>query len=245
LQQIPFIPVTFFLLIVVEISSLSSSYQNIARSEQTNKGQPRMIQILALGDSYTIGEGVKQSDSWPMQLASQFRKDKLKVDTPKIIAVTGWTTTDLMRAIERSRLDQQYDLVTLLIGVNDQFQGNGVESYVFNFEKLLLQSIALAGGRTDHVIVISIPDYSVTPFGKRFGPSKIRAEIDGFNEINKKISDDKGVNYVNVTEISRKASKDPTLLVPDGLHPSAKMYTEWVELIAPVASNAIAIDTVY
>jgi lysophospholipase L1-like esterase len=204
-----------------------------------------MIKILALGDSYTIGEGVKESESWPMQLASQLRKDNLKVDTPQIIAVTGWTTKDLMSAIEKPRLEQSYDIVTLLIGVNDQLQGFSAESYSSNFEKLLLKAIGFAGGRPNRVIVISIPDYSVTPFGKRFSPSRIRAEIDKFNEINKEISDENRVHYVNVTGISRKASEDSTLLAPDGLHPSANMYAEWVKLIVPVASNAIAIDTGY
>ena len=207
--------------------------------EVTSKEQSQMIKILALGDSYTIGEGVKQSESWPMQLVSQLRKDNLKVDTPHIIAVTGWTTTDLMSAIKKSRLEQRYDLVTLLIGVNDQFQGYSEESYATNFEKLLLKAVGLAGGRHDRVIVISIPDYSVTPFGKRFGSARIRAEIERFNEINNKIAVEKGVRYVNVTEISRRASEDLTLLAPDGLHPSAKMYAEWVELIAPVARSML------
>lgn len=198
-----------------------------------------MIKILALGDSYTIGEGVKQSERWPMQLVSQLRKGNLKVDTPHIIAVTGWTTTDLMSAIEKSRLEQRYDLVTLLIGVNDQFQGYSEESYATNFEKLLLKAVGLAGGRHDRVIVISIPDYSVTPFGKRFDPARIRAEIDRFNGINKKITSEKGANYVNVKEISRRAAEDPTLLASDGLHPSAKMYAEWVELTVPVARSML------
>jgi len=201
-----------------------------------------MIKILALGDSYTIGEGVKQSESWPMQLVSQLRKDNLKVDTPQIIAVTGWTTTNLMSAIEKSRLEEQYDLVTLLIGVNDQFQGFSEESYTIGFKKLFVKAIELAGGRPNRVIVISIPDYGVTPFGKRFGSARIRAEIERFNEINNKIAVEKGVRYVNVTEISRRASEDLTLLAPDGLHPSAKMYAEWVELIAPVAISVLDVN---
>ena len=198
-----------------------------------------MIKILALGDSYTIGEGVKQSERWPMQLASQLRKDNLKVDTPQIIAVTGWTTTDLMSAIEKSRLEEQYDLVTLLIGVNDQFQGYSEESYAIGFKKLLAKAIELAGGRPNRVIVISIPDYSVTPFGKRFGSARIRAEIDKFNEINKEIATENHVHYVNVTEISRRAAEDPTLLASDGLHPSAKMYADWVELTVPVVKSML------
>ncbi len=207
--------------------------------EPTYKDQSQLIKILALGDSYTIGEGVKQSESWPMQLASQLRKDNLKVDTPRIIAVTGWTTTDLMSAIEKSRLEQRYDLVILLIGVNDQFQGYSEESYAIGFKRLLVKAIELAGGRPNRVIVISIPDYSVTPFGKRFGSAKIRAEIDKFNEINKEIATENRVHYVNVTEISRRAAENPTLLASDGLHPSAKMYAEWVELTVPVAKSML------
>ena len=224
---------------IFKISCLSSSYQDRTKMEPTDKEQSQMIKILALGDSYTIGEGVKQSERWPMQLASQLRKDNLKVDTPQIIAVTGWTTTDLMSAIEKSRLEQRYDLVTLLIGVNDQFQGYSEESYAIGFNKLLVKAIELAGGRPNRVIVISIPDYSVTPFGKRFGSARIRAEIDKFNEINKEIATENRVHYVNVTEISRRAAEDPTLLASDGLHPSAKMYAEWVELTVPVTKSML------
>ncbi len=224
---------------IFKISCLSSSYQDRTKMEPTDKEQSQMIKILALGDSYTIGEGVKQSERWPMQLASQLRKDNLKVDTPQIIAVTGWTTTDLMSAIEKSSLEQRYDLVTLLIGVNDQFQGYSEESYAIGFNKLLVKAIELAGGRPNRVIVISIPDYSVTPFGKRFGSARIRAEIDKFNEINKEIATENRVHYVNVTEISRRAAEDPTLLASDGLHPSAKMYAEWVELTVPVTKSML------
>jgi len=227
------------LLSIFKISCLSSSYQDRTKMDPSNKEESQMIKILTLGDSYTIGEGIKQSENWPMQLVSQLRKDNLKVDTPHIIAVTGWTTTDLMSAIEKSRLEQRYDLVTLLIGVNDQFQCFSEESYTIGFKKLFVKAIELAGGRPNRVIVISIPDYSVTPFGKRFGSARIRAEIERFNEINNKIAVEKGVRYVNVTEISRRASEDLTLLAPDGLHPSAKMYAEWVELIAPVAISAL------
>src|SRR5574341_639990 len=224
---------------IFNISCLSSSCQDGTKMEPTDKEQSQMIKILALGDSYTIGEGVKQSERWPMQLASQLRKGNLKVDTPRIIAVTGWTTTDLMSAIEKSRLEEQYDLVTLLIGVNDQFQGYSEETYASGFKKLVVKAIKLAGGRPNRVIVISIPDYSVTPFGKRFGPARIRAEVDKFNEINKEIATENRVHYVNVTEISRRAAEDPTLLGSDGLHPSAKMYAEWVELAVPVAKSML------
>lgn len=198
-----------------------------------------MLKILALGDSYTVGEGLQRAESWPMQLAEQLQKDELEVDAPLIIAATGWTTADLLRAIARSKLNPPYDIVTLLIGVNDQFQGFSENSYATGFEKLLLSAVDFAGGKPRRVIVVSIPDYSVTPFGKRFGPARVRAAIDSFNEINKKLAEDKGVHYVNVTEISRKAAEDLTLLASDGLHPSSKMYAEWVRLIAPLSVSTL------
>jgi lysophospholipase L1-like esterase len=224
---------------VFDSSGGDSSRQDIIETKPRYQENTKMLKILALGDSYTVGEGLQRAESWPMQLAEQLRKDKLEVDTPLIIAATGWTTTDLLRAIARSNLNPPYDIVTLLIGVNDQFQGFSEDGYATGFEKLLLSAVDFAGGKSRRVIVISIPDYSVTPFGKRFGPAGVRAAIDSFNEINKKLAEDRGVHYVNVTEISRKAAEDSTLLASDGLHPSSKMYAEWVRLIAPLLESAL------
>ncbi len=222
-------------------SCKNSASEDIMKSETTYQERTRMLKILALGDSYTVGRGLQRTESWPEQLASQLRKDKLKVDTPVIVAATGWTSTDLLRVIDNSNLNKPYDLVTLLIGANDQFQGFSENSYSAGFEKLLINAIDLAGDRSSHVIVISIPDYSVTQFGKLIGPARIKDTIDIFNMINKKFAEINGVYYVNVTELSRRAAEDLTLLASDGLHPSAKMYAEWVKLIKPVAINALGI----
>ena len=234
-----FIIVVFLAINGFATSCQGSSHQDVTKKAPPNQRQDDMIRILALGDSYTKGESIKWGERWPLQLVTKLREQKMDVDNPLVVAETGWTTTDLMKAIEQTILVPPYDVVTLLIGVNDQFQGYSEENYASNFKKLLLKAITLTGGSKDRVIVISIPDYGITPFGKRFGPSRIRSEIDRFNEINKKIAENKGVDYVNVTEISRRASEDPTLLAPDGLHPSAKMYAEWVELIVPVVKSSL------
>jgi lysophospholipase L1-like esterase len=201
-----------------------------------------MLKILSLGDSYTIGRGLQQSESWPVQLAARLRKDKLAIGTPEIVADTGWTTRNLLIAIASADLRKPYDIVTLLIGANDQFQGFSEYTYSTGFEKLLISAIDLAGGRPKRVIVVSIPDYSVTKFGKQFGSDRIKTAIDHFNLINKRLALDKGVYYVNVTEISRRAAEDLTLLAPDGLHPSARMYADWVSLIKPAALGALGIE---
>ncbi|HWP92577.1 MAG TPA: SGNH/GDSL hydrolase family protein [Thermodesulfobacteriota bacterium] len=198
-----------------------------------------MLKILSLGDSYTVGQGVERSESWPMQLALRLQGRNLPVDTPLIIAATSWTTSDLMEVIARSDIGKEYDIVTLLIGVNDQFQGYSEYMYAYGFDKLLTGAIAFAGGRPGRVIVVSIPDYSVTKFGKKHGSNSTVPEINRFNEINKKISMEKGVNYVDITEVSRRAAQDSSLVASDGLHPSARMYEEWVELITPVALSAL------
>ncbi len=210
----------------------------IMKSNTTFHQRTTMLSFLALGDSYTIGKGLQVDQSWPAQLAVQLRKDKLEIDAPVIVAATGWTTKDLLKAMGDSGLEKPYDLVTLLIGANDQFQGFGEYVYSVEFEKLLVKAIDLAGGNSNRVIVISIPDYSVTKFGKMLGPAGIRVAIDNFNIINKRFAENKGAHYVNITEISRRAGKDSTLTAPDGLHPSAIMYAEWVKIIEPVALSA-------
>jgi lysophospholipase L1-like esterase len=239
--------IIFSLIMVVFVGFLvafcgNSSQRDIIKPQTAKQGQTRMLKILSLGDSYTIGRGLQRTESWPEQLAAQLRKHKREIDTPVIVAATGWTTKDLLMAIANSDLKKPYDLVTLLIGANDQFQGFGEYAYSTGFQKLLLNSIELAGGRPERVIVVSIPDYSVTKFGEQFGSAKIKAGVDYFNIINKRLAQSKGVYYVNVTEISQRAAEDSTLLGLDGLHPSAKMYAEWVTLIRPVVLEALGIE---
>lgn len=181
--------------------------------------------FLALGDSYTIGESVAESERWPNQLAA-----KLKIEQPRIIATTGWRTDQLKAAIEAANLKPEYDLVSLLIGVNNQYQGKPIEVYEREFEELLQTSIKLAKGKKKNVFIVSIPDYGYTPFGKA-KQEKISEELDQYNAINKRIATKYGVKYFNITEISRKGLEDSELVAGDGLHPSGKMYEQWVEII--------------
>jgi len=181
---------------------------------------------LALGDSYTIGESVAEEERWPNQLA-----DMLKIDRPKIIATTGWRTDDLKSAIISANLKNEYDLVSLLIGVNNQYQGKSSAQYEIEFEDLLKTAIQLAKGKNKNVFVVSIPDYGFTPFGKS-KQEIITVQLDEFNKINKRITERYKIRYFNITDISRKGLEDPTLVAADGLHPSGKMYTQWVEVIS-------------
>jgi len=187
--------------------------------------------FLALGDSYTIGQSVEESERWPVQLADQLSERGVEVSTPKIIATTGWRTDQLKDAIAAdTELKDQYDLVSLLIGVNNQFQGKTVGSFAPEFEELLQTAIRLAGTK-DRVIVLSIPDYGVTPFGISRGEERIARELDEYNRVSKEICDRYEVSYFDITPISREAKTDPELIASDNLHPSGKMYGQWVDLI--------------
>lgn len=188
------------------------------------------VKFLALGDSYTIGQSVEISARWPVQLIDSLQARGIACDEPQIIAMTGWRTDNLTAAIQNANLSGTYNLVSLLIGVNNYYQGRTVESYVPEFSSLLDQAIDLAEGVKSHVFVVSIPDYGYTPFGMN-NQSAITAGINAFNAANKSISEDKGVTYINITDISRQGLAQPDLVASDGLHPSGKMYTEWVTLI--------------
>ena len=185
---------------------------------------------LALGDSYTIGESVSEAERWPNQLAEKLNQKNILVGKPRIIATTGWRTDNLSNAMTIAKLQPEYDLVSLLIGVNNQYQGKPADQYAKEFEELLKTSIILAKGKTENVFVVSIPDYDYTPFGEK-KKEKISKEIDEFNSINKKITEQFKVKYINITDISRKALEDTSLVAGDGLHPSGKMYGLWVEQI--------------
>ena len=192
--------------------------------------QPNSLSYLALGDSYTIGESVKESERWPNQLADALTKKGVAVAQPKIIATTGWRTDNLKDAIIKADLKNNYDLVSLLIGVNNQYQGKPADQYAVEFEDLLKTAIQLAKGKPTNVFVVSIPDYGYTPFGLA-KKETISKQLDEFNAINKKISKKYKVAYYNITDISRKGLEEPSLVAPDKLHPSGKMYTLWTERI--------------
>ena len=190
------------------------------------------VKLLALGDSYTIGESVASSSRWPIQLVDSLQKRGVDCLQPKIIATTGWRTDNLKNAISRTKFkkDEEYNLVSLLIGVNNYYQGKSVESYAPEFEDLLKTALQLAGGDTSSVFVLSIPDYGYTPFGKE-KQQTISEGIDAYNAVNKSISDKYGVKYYNITDISRRGLDEPDLVAADGLHPSEKMYSQWVQVI--------------
>lgn len=196
------------------------------------------IQYLALGDSYTIGESVVNHERWSNQLASLIESSPeffgRRVDV-SVIAKTGWTTQELWEGIQGRQLQPPYDLISLLIGVNNQYRGRDIAEYRQQFQELLVRSIVFAGGEADHVIVISIPDWGVTPFAGASDSIKLADEIDAFNAVNREEAKRAGARYINVTEISRLAAEDPTLLARDNLHPSGKMYRMWVDVILPEA----------
>ena len=188
------------------------------------------IKFLALGDSYTIGESVVATERWPVQLMDSLNARGLESVDYRIIAVTGWRTDNLKEAIHDAKIKDEYTLVSLLIGVNNYYQGKTVESYKPEFEELLRTAIRIAGGATSRVFVLSIPDYGYTPFGKN-NQETISKGIDAFNAANKSIAQQLGVKYINITDISRRGLTEPDLVAFDGLHPSGKMYSEWIQRI--------------
>jgi lysophospholipase L1-like esterase len=189
------------------------------------------IKFLALGDSYTIGESVPENERWPEQLAEAIRAKGKEVEKPRIIATTGWRTDQLKKAIEDAHLRNEYGLVSLLIGVNNQYQKKTAESYAPEFEELLNMAVTLAGGNKKNVFVVSIPDYGYTPFGKP-KQEEISAAIDQFNLVNKTITDRMGVKYIPITDLTREGLEKPEYVAGDGLHPSGKMYGLWTARIA-------------
>ena len=191
------------------------------------------LRILSLGDSYTIGECVRAPERWPMQLAERLREHGMPVAAPVIIAQTGWTTDELARGIEAERPAGRFDVVTLLIGVNNQYRGRSVEDYRQEFAALLATAIGFAGDRAHRAIVLSIPDWSVAPFAAGRDRAWIAARIDAFNEANREETLRAGAQYVDITPMSRRAASDPRLIAYDGLHPSAVMYAEWTQLVLP------------
>jgi lysophospholipase L1-like esterase len=191
---------------------------------------------LALGDSYTIGEAVPLNKNFPYEAVQQLRRKGYNFYAPEIIAKTGWTTEELHEAITGTALLPKYDFVTLLIGVNNQYRGRSAIEYKEQFEELLKKAIELGNGKKDRVAVISIPDYSATPFAGTMDTEKISKEIEVFNGINKALSIQYKVHYIDITQGFKQAKNDPSLLAPDQLHPSEKEYAKWAEKIADFIS---------
>lgn len=203
------------------------------------KGAP--MTYLALGDSYTIGEGVAPDARWPVQLARAMRDDGIPLADPQIIATTGWTTDELSAAIDTAQPAADHDFVSLLIGVNNQYRHRDLDNYRGEFTALLERAIGFAGGRKERVLVVSIPDWGVTRFGHESGrdTAQIAREIDSYNAAARSICVAHGVAFVDITAVSRQHGAEPAMLVDDGLHPSADMYAQWVALIRPVARRLL------
>lgn len=187
------------------------------------------LPYLALGDSYTIGEGVEPAGRWPTQLAAALRDIGVAVDDPTIIATTGWTTDELEAGIDADAPQGPFELVSLLIGVNDQYRGRSVDEYRPRFTTLLQRALAFAGDRAPRVLVLSIPDWGVTPYAVASGRDRVRIgqELDAYNAAAAAICAEHDVAFVDITDLSRQLGGESVMLAEDGLHPSAAMYTLW------------------
>ena len=226
-------PILFFFTCSSSCSKMSNNTMYIP---PVNTGSDKPYYYLALGDSYTIGEMVAPSDNFPGQVYSIMQNDKINLQASHIIARTGWTTdeleTGIINANNADPLRSSYDFVSLLIGVNNQYRGRSVDSYKTEFEELLKKAIRYAGSRADRVVVLSIPDWGVTPFANGRDRSQIAREIDAYNGANKEITLRYNVHYIDITPGTREAATDLTLIAGDGLHPSGKEYRRWAERIA-------------
>jgi len=209
----------------------------------TNPQSAKKYYYLSLGDSYTIGEKVALEDNFPSQTVLQLKRDGLDFQPVTIIAKTGWTTDELeAEIINANKIDplrSSYDFVSLLIGVNNQYRGRTVENYKPEFEELLKKTISLADNRADHVVILSIPDWGVTPFANGRDRVQIAGEIDAYNEANKQIAFQYNVHYIDITQWTRESATDPSLLAGDGLHPSGKEYKRWAEKVVAFFKSKI------
>jgi len=203
--------------------------------------QPREVSFLALGDSYTIGEGVRAAEQWPRQLAELAWAEGLRLQPPRIIARTGWTTADLQAAAAAVAPRRPYGLVSLLIGVNNQYQGLGVEAYRFEFRQLLRTAVGLAGKQTGHVVVLSVPDWGQSPYAQRrgFDPVRIGRDIDQFNQAAREECRAAGIAFVDITPLTRAGGADAAQFAPDGLHYSGLQMQRWAAQVLPVVRRLL------
>lgn len=204
---------------------------------------PNALTYLALGDSYTIGEGVAPGDRWPVRLTLALREEGVPLEFPRTIATTGWTTDELLTAMDLAQPPLgEYDFVSLLIGVNNQYRGRSCTDYTGEFSELLERAVRHARGRADRVLVLSIPDWGVTPFavGQGRDRAQVARELDEYNACARAACHARGVAFVDITDINRQRGGDAAMLADDGLHPSAAMYAEWAALALPAARKLLA-----
>lgn len=211
-----------------------------ARASAAAPGRP--LRYLALGDSYTIGEGVPPEGRWTHQLAALLRAGGVPLSDPHTIAATGWTTDELDAAIDADAPDGGFDLVSLLVGVNNQYRGRDVREFALQFAALLARAAAFAGGRAGRVLVLSIPDWGATPFGTGSGRdlARVAAQIDAFNAAARALCEEAGVAFVDITPLSRARGGEAAMTADDGLHPAAAMYALWAREALPVARRLLA-----
>ncbi|CAM4316629.1 SGNH/GDSL hydrolase family protein [Gillisia hiemivivida] len=209
--------------------SCSSSSEALKPDESEISDSPDNLSYLALGDSYTIGESIAEDLRWPVQLVNQLRNKGLEINAPRIIAKTGWTTDNLLNAIDANLGNERYDLVSVLIGVNNQYQNKSIIDYEADLKTIFTEAIQASKTGKEGVFVVSIPDYGATPFGAS-NAEEIGKEIAEFNDVLKKVANQFDLSFFNITPISKMAKFDTSLVVKDGLLPSGKMYTLWVDL---------------
>ena len=211
--------------------------KNITAIFKKNYVGKNTSKFLALGDSYTIGQSVEISERWPVQFLKELKTNTSAIDTLQIIAQTGWRVDQLKEAMNSSNLEPPYGLVSLLIGVNNQFQGQNANDFRPEFIEILEKSLKLVENRTERLFVVSIPDWGASPYGFGVDRTKVSKEIDEFNSVVKEESEKRGLRYFDITAISRRALIDRTLIASDELHPSGKMYKLWVDKMIPVISK--------
>ena len=211
--------------------------KNITAIFKKNYVGKNTSKFLALGDSYTIGQSVEISERWPVQFLKELKTNTSAIDTLQIIAQTGWRVDQLKEAMNNSNLEPPYGLVSLLIGVNNQFQGQDAVGFRPEFIEILEKSLKLVENRTERLFVVSIPDWGASPYGLGTDRTKVSKEIDEFNSVVKEESEKRGLRYFDITAISRRALIDRTLIASDELHPSGKMYKLWVDKMIPVISK--------
>ena len=219
---------------ILILSIFASFLSCTAENELVQNTSPKTFNYLALGDSYTVGEGVCNTCKFPIQLKDSISKNASvnTIFTTKIIAQTGWTTSNLKTAIAAQNLDTNYDLVTLLIGVNNQFQGKPFLLYEQEFPELVAIATNKANGDKNRVVVVSIPDYAFTPFGN--GSATISNGILQYNTFAKNYCEQNNITFINITDITQLGLQEPNLVANDGLHPSKIAYSKFVERILPI-----------
>lgn len=213
--------------------------QSVVGRQTTVKKNKHMYTYLALGDSYTIGEQVSSEENFPHQAAELLRKKQVDVAEPMIIATTGWTTDELANSIMEHNVKETFSIVSLLIGVNNQYRGRSVENYRQEFEQLLNKAVAFAKDKPEHVFVLSTPDWGVTPFAEGKDRQQIAKEIDAYNAAEKEITLAHRCHYIEITESTRKNGTNAEYLAGDGLHPSGKEYAIWAERLADAVEKQL------